>query len=81
MEYSGIVRNLLSFINNTFLHEMYYSLSLLHRISECDDGWYGAGCSKPCHCAGSEVCEKVTGMCANGCPNARFGDGCPFSKH
>ncbi|GFN81790.1 multiple epidermal growth factor-like domains protein 10 [Plakobranchus ocellatus] len=40
----------------------------------CSVGFYGLACKQHCNCALSRNCDKVTGLCADGCKNALIGD-------
>ena len=49
-------------------------------VTECDDGYFGSGCSLQCNCAdGSEVCRKSDGKCDTGCPHGYAGQSCQIS--
>lgn len=43
---------------------------------ECEDGYYGHGCMKPCMC-GSRRCHPETGVCL--CPPGLKGPNCLMS--
>ena len=42
-------------------------------VSDCPEGWFGAGCVHPCNCS-SAPCDKVTGQCK--CPAGTTGKHC-----
>ncbi|XP_071097877.1 uncharacterized protein, partial [Haliotis cracherodii] len=47
------------------------------QIFQCSDGWFGDDCEKQCQCQDTtEVCDKETGNCRNGCAAGKQGLGC-----
>ncbi|XP_071097878.1 uncharacterized protein [Haliotis cracherodii] len=47
------------------------------QIFQCSDGWFGDACDKQCQCQDrTEICDKETGICSNGCAVGKQGPGC-----
>ena len=48
-------------------HTWINSLNGYFFITECTDGKFGDNCTKTCHCENNDVCDKIHGICLNGC--------------
>lgn len=57
------------------------SFNLLSCISECEGGYYGAGCKRSCDCPSGVSCDHVTGQCQHQCPAGLRGDNCELGKY
>ena len=61
----------------------HYTDNLFSPIPDCDTGYFGAQCAKPCseHCAGIDnTCNNVNGTCNMGCDPGYNGSLCTQGK-
>ena len=65
---------------------MFYSILFFEissvEIKACDHEYYGHQCQGKCgHCLGNNTCNRLDGVCSNGCESGYQGDFCKTGKY